>query len=120
MPKGKAGEFIKIGGGAMLKGAQYLNSKPTEIMLRVTHTSPEEKTGAETMRTYDLPARVSVEKGTVMLKNTHFFKRDRPKKIAHLGYLLALTKFLIFYTCVARAPHTIPTQLAHTFLTERA
>jgi hypothetical protein len=70
-----------------------------EIMIRVTHTTVG-TLGEEIPRTYDVPTSVNLGAQTVLLKNTHFFSRDRSKRMAQFGYLIAIIKFLFFYISV--------------------
>jgi hypothetical protein len=79
--------------------AAQLNAQPLTIMIRVQHKS-KGKLGEDVEKTYDLPATINMEKKSVTLKNTFFFKEDRSTSAAQLGFLLGIAKFLMFYTCI--------------------
>jgi hypothetical protein len=79
------------------KALAFVDSKPLELLLRVTHNSKGDL-GETRTATYDVPVRVDLSMQKIKLINTHFVSRDRPKMASRIGFLIACSKFIVFYS----------------------
>jgi hypothetical protein len=79
------------------KGLAFMNKQDVELMLRVQHS----KGDGSPPDSYEVPVAVDPKRQSIKLKNTHFFCRDRSRRVALFGYFLSIFKFLVFYLSVA-------------------